>query len=973
MVSVRFGGVDGYSLDLEDHDDLVVVRSTRRGARHDLSPLSRTSREASEQLTPMFGFPASGVGVYQAPAGAAEEFSRVLHADPEVQFAGRGLQDPYGAPVVYSENLFVKFADEVSEDRCVSVLEERGFTVARAVGYASNAYFARGAEGVGRDVFPIALELLERSDVELCHPEVLRERSPRGAFPQQWHLIDTVVNGTKVNAHANVTEAWKVAQGEGITICILDDGVDIDHREFASAGKIVAPHSFTKPRSDNPRPAEGNNHGTGCSGVACADGVHGASGVAPKARLMPLSNTSGLGSQDEADALAWAADHGADVISCSWGPPCGRWWVPNDPIHDQVVPLPDNTRLAIDHAVANGRNGKGCVILWAAGNGNESVDNDGYAAYEKVIAVAACNDTGRRSVYSDFGDAIWCAFPSNDARVEGSPAPLTPGIWTTDRSGREGYNPGNATLGDQGGDYVNSFGGTSSAAPGMAGVAALILSANPDLKWDEVRDVIKDSCDKIDDSPGEYVNGRSKKYGYGRANVGAAVTLAKSLSGEGTTTGGQTKPTWRPTNAPEASSRTDDIWFTDATSGWLVNSNGQIMHTDDGGDTWQEQFHDANVYLRCAGFASKKVGWVGTLTAAKRLYQTKNGGKSWTLVSNLPPLAPSAICGLSVVNKDVAYAAGTNYPNRPARMMKTVDGGATWQAWEMAPHASLLIDTYFTSPLKGWVVGGKADVSNPTRDDVKAVVLHTTDGGNTWANQAAALTASLPKGEWGWKIDFLDDNVGYVSLESFTRGAILKTTDGGNTWARLDINDPQHNANLEGVGFVDELHGWVGGWGTANFQGGFTSATDNGGKTWRDANEVGRFINRFRFFGTPVTVGYASGLTVYKYSSEPVPAKPREMAPATRFLPGNEPADHERPIDIALTVPEGAGSLVVSIWDRFGEQVRLLVEEFNPEPGSRTVVWAVDNGAGESLPAGGYILRVTVDGASESQILHVTS
>ena len=968
MVSLRFGGIDGIEVELEDHDDVVVVRSTRRGARHDVSPLSRSSRAASSLLTPMFGFPASGVGVYQAPAGAAEEVSRVLNEDPAVQFAGRGLRDRYGAPVVYTENIFVKFAGDVPADRCESALRDRGLSVARPLGYAENAYFASPPAGTGRAVFPLALELLDRDDVELCHPEIVRERSSRGAFPQQWHLIPTVVGGKQVVAHVNVAEAWNVTQGEGAVVCVLDDGVDIDHEEFASPGKIVAPHTFTKPRSDDPRPTEGNNHGTGCSGVACGDGLHGASGVAPKARLMPLSNTSGLGSQDEADALAWAADHGADVISCSWGPPCGRWWDPKDPIHDQVVPLPDNTRLAIEHAVTKGRQGLGCVIFWAAGNGNESVDNDGYAAFEKVIAVAACNDTGRRSVYSDFGDAIFCCFPSNDAASDGGDPPLTPGVWTTDRSGKEGYNPGNVTLGDKAGNYVNSFGGTSSAAPGMAGLAALIVAANPSLRWDEVREVIKESCDRIDDRPGEYVNGRSPKYGYGRANAGAAVALAKR---RGSSPPAAHAMSWRPTNAPTASSRTDDIWFQSPDLGWLVNSNGQIMQTRDGGDSWTEQFHDPGLYLRCVGFASDTQGWVGTLTAKKRLLETRDGGTTWTQVGGLPPLAPSAVCGLSVVDESVVYASGTNYPNRPPRMMKSVDGGVTWQGSDMTPHASLLIDTYFTTPERGWVVGGKASVPNPTRDDVKAVVLHTVDGGKTWVNQIAAMEHDLPTGEWGWKIDFLDDEVGFVSLESFERGAILKTTDGGKTWARLAVKDPQGNANLEGVGFVDDRHGWVGGWGSADFQGGFSSETTDGGKTWTDANHIGRFINRFRFFGQPATVGYASGLTVYKYSSEPVQAAPREVAAPTRFLADNEPADQERPVRIPLTVPSGAGRLTVDIWDRFGEHVRHLVDELRPEPGRRALEWDVDNDAGEPLPAGSFILRVTADTSSESQILRV--
>ena len=54
-------------------------------------------------------------------------------------------------------------------------------------------------------------------------------------------------------------------------------------------------------------------------------------------------------------------------------------------------------------------------------------------------------------------------------------------------------------------------------------------------------------------------------------------------------------------------------------------------------------------------------------------------------------------------------------------------------------------------------------------------------------------------GEWGWKIFFLNDQIGFVSLENFCEGAIVKTTDGGHTWKRIPINDPKHNANLEGL------------------------------------------------------------------------------------------------------------------------------------------------------------------------------
>ncbi|MCU7722769.1 S8 family serine peptidase [Actinoplanes sp. KI2] len=524
MLSCRFGGGSGFRLELEDNEDLVVIRSVRRGARHDVSPLSSPSRTAQDRLTPLFGFPEAGVGVYASPVGDAPTIAVVLNEDPEVEFAGRGLRDQYGAPVVYTENVFVKFRDDLTAAQCEALLSEAGLTVKRLVGAAPNAYFTAAPTGVGREVFPLAERLLDRDEVELCHPELVREVSRRQWFPQQWHLGPTVVKGVDVVEHAHVVEAWADSRGEGIVVCVIDDGLDVTHAEFGSAGKLVAPRSVSRPRGDDPRPGDGDNHGTACAGVACADGVDKASGVAPGARLMPVRLVSGLGSQDEADAFVWAADHGADVISCSWGPADGRWWDPTDPTHNQVVPLPDNTRLAIEYAIAHGRDGKGCVITWAAGNGAESVDNDGYASYDKVIAVAACNDLGRQSRYSDHGAALWCSFPSSN----GSPS-RTPGIWTTDRCGREGYNAGDESLGDAAGDYTNSFGGTSSAAPGVAGVAALILSANPGLRWDEVKDLLRASADRIDDNATEYdENGHSNRYGYGRVNAAAAVRLALS-------------------------------------------------------------------------------------------------------------------------------------------------------------------------------------------------------------------------------------------------------------------------------------------------------------------------------------------------------------------------------------------------------------------------------------------------------------
>src|SRR4051812_38284570 len=93
--------------------------------------------------------------------------------------------------------------------------------------------------------------------------------------------------------------------------------------------------------------------------------------------------------------------------------------------------------------------------------------------------------------------------------------------------------------------------------------------------------------------------------------------------------------TWRPTKLT-AATRTDDIWFADASVGWAVNADGNILKTADGGESWVRQGHFAENYLRCIAFSDPDTGWVGTLEPAPRLIATRDGGASWSSVGNLP-------------------------------------------------------------------------------------------------------------------------------------------------------------------------------------------------------------------------------------------------------------------------------------------------------------------------------------------------
>lgn len=531
MYKVKFGGKKGKTIKLVESPDMVAIR-TKGNKDLESTQVSRASKALIAQTTEVTNFPEAGVTVRRvAPVegelesakeviAARDETRAALKQEENIRFAGRVLQDAdTGEVMLYTENFFVKFKDATAEKDCLEIIKKYRLKIKNKLPFAPNSYFVEAEEGTGLKVFEIADKLLQEKEVEFCHPELVQERRFKGVHPLQWHLAKTTIGGKTVDAHVNIEKAWQHTRGKGVTIAVIDDGVDANHPEFA--GRIVHPFDATE-NSQDPNPKlEDDNHGTACAGMACAAGLNGgASGVAPEALLMPIRLRSGLGSMAEANAFVWAADKGADVISCSWGPTDGEWWNPGDPVHNRTTMLPDSTRLAIDYALKNGRGGKGCVILFAAGNGNEDVKNDGYASYPGVVAVAACNDTGRRSVYSDYGDALWVCFPSGDFGYKPfkHPAPVSEGLRTTDRLKKDGYDPS---------DYTNSFGGTSGACPGAAGTVALMLAVNPALTQPEVKELLRRSCRRIDEAGGEYdAKGHSIWYGYGRVDASLAVENA---------------------------------------------------------------------------------------------------------------------------------------------------------------------------------------------------------------------------------------------------------------------------------------------------------------------------------------------------------------------------------------------------------------------------------------------------------------
>jgi len=287
-----------------------------------------------------------------------------------------------------------------------------------------------------------------------------------------------------------------------VTIAVVDDAVDTRHSEFA--GRVVGEwDAATGALSSIPNGWQ--PHGTKVAGLALAGGVE-VTGVAPDALLLGVrvsALTRTLGDPSEAAGIRWAAEHGADVICCAWGP---------QQLTAESGTMPALTRDAIDWAIAHGRSGKGCVVVFSSGNDGRDIALNQYASHPGVIAVGACNCHGKHPAYSGWGDALWCVVPSNDRDD-----PIAAGAAYTTTT-----PVGSFLLGDT--YYTDDFGFTSAAAAIVAGICARILAANPDLTSREVREVIAASCRRIDEAGGSYDDrGHSPFYGFGRVDVSAVI------------------------------------------------------------------------------------------------------------------------------------------------------------------------------------------------------------------------------------------------------------------------------------------------------------------------------------------------------------------------------------------------------------------------------------------------------------------
>lgn len=407
----------------------------------------------------------------------------------------------------------INLLQSVAQDKNVTIIEQNQFMPLWYTLKCTKSTIENSLE-IANYFFETGLFFASIPDL-LTYNDVTCSNDP--FFTDQWGLKNTGQNGGTSGIDINACDAWNITEGDvNITIAVLDHGIEMDHPDINN----LHPLSFDTESLSSPSLVLGD-HGTACAGIIGADkdNNEGVTGIAPTCRIMSISNSL-AGTPNSrirrADGINWAWQNGADIISNSW----------MSGVQYQVI---DD---AIENAILNGRNGLGTIIVFSSGNTNSSVN---YPANvnEEILAVGAMSPCAERKNPSSCDGENWWGSSFGVELDIVAPGVLIP---TTDRQGSAGYNPTYETNPDYDNylDYFSKFNGTSSACPHVAGVAGLILSINPYLSGEHVRDIIESTAQKVGGYNYQYTPDRPNgtwddEMGYGLVDAFAAVQLAQEL------------------------------------------------------------------------------------------------------------------------------------------------------------------------------------------------------------------------------------------------------------------------------------------------------------------------------------------------------------------------------------------------------------------------------------------------------------
>lgn len=298
----------------------------------------------------------------------------------------------------------------------------------------------------------------------------------------------------------SIERAWRYSTGDPDTIAVvIDDGCDLQHPDLTAnllGGTDLVDGDDTPSYAPG---TKGNAHGTACSGLiaAQADNQIGIAGVCPECslrcvRLLPPDD-KGVPLSHDISAFDYALRIGAAVVSNSWG-------------FGDATPVPAALRSMIERLFTDGRDGKGTLVLFSAGNEDRELMPDEIDGVKGVLSIGAINNFDEAAPFSNRGQSLDLTAPA--------------GTYTTDISGSDG---------DDRGDYTSLFGGTSSACPIAAGVAALVMSARKDMTAAEVSDLLLQTARKAPFARPDSA-GHDPTYGYGIVDPLGALRSALGIT-----------------------------------------------------------------------------------------------------------------------------------------------------------------------------------------------------------------------------------------------------------------------------------------------------------------------------------------------------------------------------------------------------------------------------------------------------------
>lgn len=365
-------------------------------------------------------------------------------------------------------------------------------------------------------------------------------------FADQWHITNTGQAGNSgvagtVGEDMNVAPVWAACgalatcRGEGVTVAIVDGGLEIGHEDLIANVLKGKSFNYTTGTTDPTEPSgdSTSGHGTMVGGIVAARDLNdlGVRGVAPRAALVGYNFLQEDSSSTMVDALTRDVAN-ISIFNNSWGP--------GNADYGMIGDFGDDFRDAITAGLTTGRGGLGSIYVFAAGNSHNTSPTGGpfdcltcggnanlhsTLTNRGTIAVAGVLHDGSKADYSEEGANIWVSAPSGLFCS-------THTITTVDRTGASaGINQTGSSTDYTDKNYTKCMNGTSAATPNVSGVVALMLQANPLLGWRDVKYILANTARQ--NVPGDAswtTNGSGKlyspKFGFGVVDAEAAVAAA---------------------------------------------------------------------------------------------------------------------------------------------------------------------------------------------------------------------------------------------------------------------------------------------------------------------------------------------------------------------------------------------------------------------------------------------------------------